>query len=104
MVEGQNAEPEDEERRPHADPPCDHVMGPRSQEGETEHLDDRGEGIDVENDFPMLGDFGKWVDHRGGVHEDPDAESDELLEVSVFRRQGRDKDADAHAEEGQLDD
>lgn len=103
MVEGNHAQPEDEQRGYETSAPNPEIVHAIAQKSVAEHLHDRSDRVDEEHDFPFGRDLGEGIDYRRRVHEEPQAEAHELAQVLVLGGERRDKDAYAHAQERDLD-
>lgn len=60
------------------------IEGADAEAGVFEGLEDRGEGIDIEEHLILLGGEGEGVDDWGGIHQELDTEADEHVEVTIL--------------------
>jgi len=75
-----------------------------AEEACPEGLDDGGDGIQVRDPAPALGEAGDGDDDGGGVHPEGDAEAHQVGEVPVLGGEGGDDDPEAQAQAGHQED
>ena len=83
IEEDDGEEHDDEEGDGAIEQPPD-VEGADTEAGVFECLEDRSEGVDVEECLVLLWSEREWIDDWGGIHQELDTEADEHIEVTVF--------------------
>jgi len=72
----------------------------RAEEAVTERLNQRGDGVDPDQPKKALGHGGCRVDHRGGVHQQRNAEPHQEAQVAVLGCHRRNENAQPKPEPG----
>ena len=83
-IEEDDSEEHDDEEGDGAIEQAPDVEGADAEAGVFECLEDRGEGVDVEECLVLLRGEGEGVDDWGGIHQELNTEADEHVEVTVF--------------------
>lgn len=66
------------------------VEGSTAHAAVLEGLEDGGEGVEGDDVLVFAGGCAQWIDNGGGVHEELDAEANELAQVTVLGGHRRD--------------
>ena len=83
-IEEDDGEEHDDEEGDGAIEQAPDVEGADAEAGILECLEDRGEGVDVEECLILLRCEGEGIDDWSGIHQELDTETDEHVEVTVF--------------------
>ena len=83
-IEEDDGEEHDDEEGDGAIEQAPDVEGAYAEAGIFECLEDRSEGIDVEECLILLRGEGEGIDDWGGIHQELNTETDEHIEVTVF--------------------
>ena len=83
-IEEDNGEEHDDEEGDGAIEQSPDVEGAYTEAGIFECLEDRSEGVDVEECLILLRSEGEGVDDWGCIHQELNTETDEHVEVTVF--------------------
>jgi len=98
-IEEDDCEEHDDEEGDGAIEQAPDVEGADAKAGIFECLEDRSEGIDVEECLILLRCEGEGVDDWGGIHQELDTETDEHVEVTVFGGERGDDESPRHSVE-----
>src|SRR3989442_10386733 len=100
MSEEYQPDEEKEERDTKARSQLSEVNGPRAEKAQPEPLHHGCQRVELENPPIALGYRRQWIDHRSGIHQQLDAEGDQVRQVTIARGQRTNDDAAPQAVAG----